>query len=145
VGTSPLTATPFPPSYCGTPGQTFDQHNSWWNDDAGDDLPFFASTTALSHIPVYNICTVAEIFAAYAPTNPTLSGKIIRFAHNYTTNVPQGCGENGIVTVSQDGKYALFCSPMATTGTSFGQLGDTAGHFPATGTSRVDIFMLWLQ
>jgi len=113
-----------------------DQHQSWNNVDPADTLPFFSTTwSTISPFPApwYN-----EIIAVAADG----SGKTWRFAHNFITARSQTFDtNNGIGSVSQDGKFFIFSSDW------MGSLGSESGTTTCTIGSdcRGDVFVVQLN
>ena len=109
---------------CGNTGIPGDDHSSWNNDDTSDDQPFFTST--VNPTPI-NSAWQNEILG-FSRTSP---GTVWRFLSTYNTGTSTffTC-QNGIGTVSQDGKWFVFTSDW----------GNTLG-LDSAGNRRCDVFV----
>lgn len=112
---------------CGDTLVSGDDHSSWNNDDTSDLQPFFTSTIT---VPLGTPITTAwqnEVLG-FSVTNP---GTVWRFFSTYSTGTSQffTC-QNGIGTVSQDGKWFMFTSDW----------GNALG-LDAAGNKRCDVFV----
>lgn len=108
-----------------------DDHASWNNDDTSDQQPFF--TTPVTNPLGTPISTAWQNEAiGYSMTNP---GTVWRFLSTYSTGTSQffTC-QNGIGTVSQDGKWFIFTSDW----------GNTLG-VDGAGSNRCDVFIAQLK
>jgi Putative Ig domain len=113
-----------------------DEHLSWNNADPADGVPFLITTVSPTNpfpSAFYN-----EIIGVAADG----SGTIWRFAHSFiTTESPLFSTQNGIGSVSQDGRFFIFSSDW------MGTLGSQSGNSsckPKT-NCRGDVFILQLN
>ena len=138
--TSYGSGTSFPASYCSGVTTPFDAHGGWFNNTGADQEPFFISTTSGSSSPSYTFCNVNEILGIYAPSNAARSGSILRFAHTFSLPTSNLAGQEGIISISQDGQFATMTSPMNN------GLGSTAGATTCTPAvdCRSDVFVVRL-
>jgi hypothetical protein len=113
-----------------------DSHSSWNNTNPNDNDPFLVTTVSPTRpfpAPLYN-----EIIAVASDGK----GTIWRFAHNFiTARSPYFSTQNGIGSVSQDGRFFIFSSDwMGTLGSQFG----TPDCRPAV-DCRGDVFVVQLN
>jgi hypothetical protein len=139
--TSLTTPTSVPASQCSGIITPFDGHGGWYNNKGSDQEPFFWTSTTIASNPSYTFCDVNEILGIYPPTNIAKSGIILRFGHTYSLPTQSFDGENAIGSISQDGRWYLFTSPMNNT------LGSTSGGSSCTALTncRSDTFILALD
>lgn len=111
-------------SQCGDTGLAGDDHSSWNNDDSSDDQPFFTST--INPTPITSAWQNEVL--GFSRTSP---GTVWRFMSTYNTGTSTffTC-QNGIGTVSQDGKWFTFTSDW----------GNTLG-VDSAGNHRCDVFV----
>ena len=155
---NPASETSFPSSTyrtnCGTITAPLDQHGGWFNGNSTDTLPWFLTTTDNSGTaPSYSYCDYNEVLGVFPPSAGQ-GDRIVREAHTYgwstscqspaTCTITQGAIQNTIGSVSQDGLWYYFASPMAGLN-GVCQLGDTSGNYPATAQCRGDIFIVPLR
>lgn len=118
-------------SSCGDVELQGDDHTSWNNDDTSDKQPFFTTTVT---IPAGTPITTAwqNEGLGFSMTSP---GTVWRFLSTYNTGTSQffTC-EEGIGTVSQDGKWFAFTSDW----------GNTLG-IDSAGNNRCDVFVAQLK
>jgi hypothetical protein len=114
-------------SFCGDTELPGDDHPSWNNDNSSDNQPIFTATVTN---PLGTPITTAwqnEIMA-FSVSNP---GTVWRFFSTYITGTsPFFTCQNGIGTVSQDGKWFVFTSDW----------GNTLG-LDMSGSNRCDVFI----
>lgn len=114
-------------SFCGDTELPGDDHPSWNNDNSSDNQPIFTATVTN---PLGTPITTAwqnEIMA-FSVSNP---GTVWRFFSTYSTGTsPFFTCQNGIGTVSQDGKWFIFTSDW----------GNTLG-LDMAGSNRCDVFV----
>lgn len=112
---------------CGDTEVYGDDHTSWNNDDTSDDQPFFTSTVTIPYGTAITSAWQNEILG-FSIANP---GTVWRFLSTYSTGTSQffTC-QQGIGTVSQDGKWFSFTSDW----------GNTLG-VDAAGDKRCDVFV----
>ena len=146
---SPIVSIPASGTFACSSGSP-DQHvgSQAMTDGLDDQILVGATTGSLNGTPNYSYCTQNEIFGLFPPASAN-SGQWKRFAHTY--NTANGCfgSQNGISSVSQDGKWALFTSMMN------GQLGCMNGAASGctaltscsltTPSPRSDVFIVELQ
>jgi hypothetical protein len=112
---------------CGDTEIFGDDHSSWNDDDTSDDQPFFTSTLTVPYGTPITTAWQDEILG-FSVTNP---GTVWRFLSTYNTGTSQffTC-QQGIGTVSQDGKWFAFTSDW----------GNTLG-LDGAGNNRCDVFI----
>lgn len=112
---------------CGDTQVSGDDHSSWNNDDTSDLQPFFTSTLTVPLGTPISTAWQNEVLG-FSIANP---GTVWRFMSTYDTGTSQffTC-QQGIGTVSQDGKWFTFTSDW----------GNTLG-LDAAGNNRCDVFI----
>jgi hypothetical protein len=112
---------------CGDIDLNGDDHSSWSNDDTSDDQPFFTSTVT-SPLGAPIISAWQNEVLGFSIINP---GTVWRFMSTYSTGTsPFFTCQNGIGSVSQDGKWFIFTSDW----------GNTLG-IDGAGNNRCDVFV----